>query len=143
MIDMIAGKRITELRESHGLTQTLLAEKININRSVLNRIELGTRAIRDTELLALARFFHVTTDYLLGNESPTESAAHAGAANETTNSGVIAAIGDDNHGNITANFTSPAQPSTPVQEVQNLAASLQNISPEAMQILKATLKNKQ
>ena len=142
---MIAGKRITELRESHGLTQALLAEKININRSVLNRIELGTRAIRDTELLALARFFHVTTDYILGNEPTTESTSNTDTdtATETTNSGVIGAIGGDNHGNITANFTSPvpAKATTPAQEVQNLAISLQNLSPEAIKILKATLNN--
>ena len=143
MIVMIAGKRITELRESHGLTQALLAEKININRSVLNRIELGTRAIRDTELLALARFFHVTTDYILGNEPTMESKSNTDTATETNNSGVIGAIGGDNHGNITANFTSPvpAKATTPAQEVQNLAISLQNLSPEAIKILKATLNN--
>ena len=38
------------------MTQTELAEKMNISRSVLNRIEMGTRPIRETELLALAKF---------------------------------------------------------------------------------------
>lgn len=65
---MNIGKKIVQLRESQGLTQALLAEKIDINRSVLNRIELGTRPIRDNEISSIAQFFNVTTDYLLGND---------------------------------------------------------------------------
>lgn len=65
---MTTGKRIIELRESMNLNQTELAQKIEINRSVLNRIEQGTRPIRDDELKKIASFFHVTTDYLLENE---------------------------------------------------------------------------
>ena len=71
---MSIGKKIIELRESQGLTQSMLAEKININRSVLNRIELESRPIRADELKLIADFFHVSTDYLLGrDESAPES----------------------------------------------------------------------
>ena len=74
---MTPGKRIIELRESIDINQTELAQKIEINRSVLNRIEQGTRAIRDDELKKLADFFHVSTDYLLGRdeEQPTDDIA--------------------------------------------------------------------
>ena len=48
---MKIGQKIIELRENQGLSQAALAEKININRSVLNRIELGTRPIRDNEIV--------------------------------------------------------------------------------------------
>lgn len=63
---MSVSSKIIELRESHDLTQKELADKININRSVLNRIEKGTRPVRDEELKSFAKFFNVPTDYLLG-----------------------------------------------------------------------------
>lgn len=74
---MTPGERIIELRESIDINQTELAQKIEINRSVLNRIEQGTRAIRDDELKKFADFFHVSTDYLLGRdeEQPTDDIA--------------------------------------------------------------------
>lgn len=65
---MNVGKRIAQLREAQGMSQALFSEKIGINRSVLNRIEFGTRPVRDNELRDIANFFHVSADYLLGNE---------------------------------------------------------------------------
>lgn len=70
---MKIGQKIIELRENQGLSQAALAEKININRSVLNRIELGTRPIRDNEIVEFAKFFNVSTDYLLGNEKAPDA----------------------------------------------------------------------
>lgn len=61
--------RVAELRIKNMLTQKELSEKINMNHSVLSRIETGERAIRDNELIDLASFFNVTTDYLLGRSS--------------------------------------------------------------------------
>lgn len=43
------------LREQKGLTQYELAEKAHISKSVMNRIELGTRPIRDDELISFAK----------------------------------------------------------------------------------------
>lgn len=63
---MNIGERIIKLRETRGITQADFAAKIGINRSVINRIELGTRPLRDNELVTIADFFNVTTDYLLG-----------------------------------------------------------------------------
>ncbi|WP_274852951.1 helix-turn-helix domain-containing protein [Pediococcus pentosaceus] len=60
------GRRIAELRESKNISQTELASRININRSVLNRIELGTRPARDLELKGIANVLDVSTDYLVG-----------------------------------------------------------------------------
>ncbi len=65
---MSPGSKIRTLREAHDITQKDLAQKIHINRSVLNRIELGTRAIRDDELKKIADFFGVTADSLLGKK---------------------------------------------------------------------------
>ena len=67
---MTPGKKIVELREARDMNQTELAQALEINRSVLNRIEQGTRPIRDDELKKLADYFHVTTDELLGRDAP-------------------------------------------------------------------------
>jgi transcriptional regulator with XRE-family HTH domain len=65
---MFLGQRIVNLREEHDLTQKELAEKLDFNRSVLNRIEQGTRPCRDDELKKLADYFNVTADFLLGRD---------------------------------------------------------------------------
>lgn len=61
--------RISELRQQKSLTQKELAKKLNINHSVLSRIETNERPIKDDELLKIADFFNVSTDYLLGRSS--------------------------------------------------------------------------
>jgi transcriptional regulator with XRE-family HTH domain len=66
---MFLGQRIVNLREEHDLTQKELAEKLDFNRSVLNRIEQGTRPCRDDELIKIADFFDVSADFLLGRVS--------------------------------------------------------------------------
>jgi transcriptional regulator with XRE-family HTH domain len=63
---MSVGEMIVMLRTKLGMTQTEFAERTKISRSVMNRIELGTRPVRDDELILIADFFGVTTDYLLG-----------------------------------------------------------------------------
>lgn len=70
---MRVGEQIQLLRERDNITQKELAEHLGIHNSVLNRIELGLRPCRDDELLKLASFFNVSTDYLLGIQSTTEA----------------------------------------------------------------------
>jgi transcriptional regulator with XRE-family HTH domain len=64
------GERITELRENKNMTQKELADKIKLNKSVMNRIESGERPIRETELSSIADALEVSTDYLLGRIEP-------------------------------------------------------------------------
>ncbi|GLC88226.1 helix-turn-helix domain-containing protein [Lysinibacillus piscis] len=71
---MDIGKRIVSLRERRGWTQKELANRVNLNVSVMNRIESNDRPIKDSELLNLANVLEVSTDYLLGrSESSTLS----------------------------------------------------------------------
>ena len=63
---MTTGDRIRNAREDKDILQQELANAINMNVSVLNRIEKGTRPIRDDELVRIARALQVSTDYLLG-----------------------------------------------------------------------------
>lgn len=62
----VLGNNIRFLREENNLTQKELASKININNSVLSRLENGERPLKTSELLSLADYFNVSLDYLLG-----------------------------------------------------------------------------
>lgn len=75
---MTSGQRITKLRKERDLQQKEVAEAIGMNRIVLNRIELGKRPLRDDEAVALADFFHVTTDYLLKGKVPDQNSSGRG-----------------------------------------------------------------
>lgn len=57
--------RIRELRLEKKLTQQTLAEHLGINQTSLSKIECGTSTPDGLLLIDLARFFHVTIDYLL------------------------------------------------------------------------------
>lgn len=63
---MKVGEIIQHLRDEKGLNQKELAEKVGLSQSVMNRIELGTRPVRDEELKKIAEILGTTTDYLLG-----------------------------------------------------------------------------
>jgi len=65
---MNIGERIIKLREKRGWSQRELARRIDINVSVMNRIESGERPVKDHELLKLSNVLEVSTDYLLGKE---------------------------------------------------------------------------
>jgi len=59
--------RITDLREQNGWSKAELAERIGIDASRMGRIESGeTKSVGDDVILALAKAFGVSTDFLLG-----------------------------------------------------------------------------
>lgn len=70
---MNIGERIIKLREKRGWSQRELARRIDINVSVMNRIESGERPVKDQELLKLSSVLEVSTDYLLGKESENDN----------------------------------------------------------------------
>lgn len=60
-------QRITDLREDRGWSQKELAHKLNVTPSQICRMENGSaKNINDEMLIALARTFEVSADYLLG-----------------------------------------------------------------------------
>jgi transcriptional regulator with XRE-family HTH domain len=63
---MITGERIRATREDKDILQQELSIATGINVSVLNRIEKGSRQVRDDEIKKIAQTLEVTTDYLLG-----------------------------------------------------------------------------
>ena len=66
------GKRFQREREKLNMSQLELSKKVDINNSVLSRIEAGDRPARTDEILKIANALNVSADYLLGNsQSPT------------------------------------------------------------------------
>ncbi|MEK3890208.1 helix-turn-helix domain-containing protein [Bacillus sp. FSL K6-3431] len=66
---MEIGHRIISLRESKGWNQRELAKRVNLNASVMNRIESGERPIKDHELAKISDVLEVKSDYLLGRSN--------------------------------------------------------------------------
>lgn len=67
---MNSGKVLKALRLQANLSQSELAQRLGISRSAVSNYESGIRDPNYDILLKLAAFFHVSTDYLLGNEAP-------------------------------------------------------------------------
>ncbi len=62
-------EKIKELRENAGLSQSQLAKKLDISRSAVNAWEMGLSMPTTQYVVAMAKLFHVTSDFLLGIES--------------------------------------------------------------------------
>lgn len=59
-------ERIRNLREDADLYQRDLAKHLNCTQVAYSRYELGTRDIPTDVLIALAKFYNTSIDYLLG-----------------------------------------------------------------------------
>lgn len=59
-------KCLKQLRESKNLTQKNLAEILNLTQSTIAYYETGQKLPTIENLLAIAKFFDVSTDFLLG-----------------------------------------------------------------------------
>lgn len=59
-------QRIRDLREDNDLRQKDLAEYLNCTQVCYSRYELGNRDIPTDVLIKLAKFYKVSTDYILG-----------------------------------------------------------------------------
>jgi len=60
------AERLKILRDEKGLSQVQLAAELDIGSGFIANIELGTKSVSVKTLIALAEFFEVTPDYLLG-----------------------------------------------------------------------------
>ncbi len=58
-------KRLRELREDHDLTQNDVAEYLKMKQPQYFRYENGNRDIPTEVLIALAKLYKVSTDYIL------------------------------------------------------------------------------
>ena len=74
-------EKLKDLRVEHGLTLEQLADQTGLSKSALGKYENDDyKDISPFAIVTLAKFYHVTTDYLLGvseqkNHSDTELSA--------------------------------------------------------------------
>jgi transcriptional regulator with XRE-family HTH domain len=65
VIDMTLGKKIYELRMAKMLSQEEFAELFDVSRQTISKWENDLACPELEKLVAISRFFHVSTDYLL------------------------------------------------------------------------------
>lgn len=58
-------ERLYEVRKSAGMTQSDLAEKLDVSRQAVSRWEMGTAKPDFENLIAISNIFDVSIDYLL------------------------------------------------------------------------------
>ena len=58
--------RVKKLRKQKKLSQQELAEALGLTQTTISGIESGIRTTTIEKLILLAKFFEVSTDYLLG-----------------------------------------------------------------------------
>ncbi len=63
------GERIKNLREDLDLNQTQLGKKVNMTQRKVSYIECNKCEPSIDDIIAFAKFFKVSTDYLLGLKS--------------------------------------------------------------------------
>ena len=60
--------KLKELREENNLTQSQIAEYLNIKQNTYSQYENEKRQLPIDVLIKLAKFYKTTTDYILGLE---------------------------------------------------------------------------
>lgn len=65
---MLFSERLRELRQKKGLSQSQLADALNISKSAISMYELGKREPDLETLEGIADFFNVDINYLIGKE---------------------------------------------------------------------------
>lgn len=63
------SNRIKTLREQAGFSQAQLAKKLDVTRSSVNAWEMGLSTPTTQYIVALAKLFHVSADYIVGIET--------------------------------------------------------------------------
>ena len=58
--------RLKDIREDHDVTQKELAAYLHVKQNTYSQYENGQRQLPIEILIALAAFYHTSTDYLLG-----------------------------------------------------------------------------
>ncbi len=66
MSKFIFSSRLKELREYKGISQTKLGEILGFSQAYISKWEKGLGSPNIEDLVKIATFFNVSTDYLLG-----------------------------------------------------------------------------
>ena len=60
------GERLCDLRKDRGMTQQQLADVLHLTKHNISAYERGYNEAPDDVKIAIAKYFHVSVDYLLG-----------------------------------------------------------------------------
>ena len=63
------SERLKELRTEKGIGQVELAKNLGVSKGIISLWETGLREPKLSNLIAIAKFFNVTIDYLAGIEN--------------------------------------------------------------------------
>lgn len=63
---MYWNDKIKELREDHDLTQAEMGKRLQISQRLVSYYENGKRDLPIEVLIAYAKYFNLTTDYIVG-----------------------------------------------------------------------------
>lgn len=63
------GDILKTLRKNNGLTQSELGRRVGLSKAVVSKYETGIGYPNFETLIRIAKYFGVTTDYLLGEEN--------------------------------------------------------------------------
>ncbi len=67
-MNCLISKRIFEMRKEKGISQQFLAKQIGVTQKAIDFWEKGINEPKAGYVFALARFFGVSSDFLLGLE---------------------------------------------------------------------------
>ena len=65
-MENIFGERLRALRQEKNIGQIQLAKELDVGKSIISLWEIGRCEPTLSKLVAMARFFHVSIDYLAG-----------------------------------------------------------------------------
>lgn len=82
---MILGEKIMRLRQSKGLSQEELGEKMSVSRQAVSKWETGQTMPDVDKIIQMSEFFGVTTDYLLKDESESTNTINVDKDNVSVN----------------------------------------------------------
>lgn len=68
-MENVFSERLKELRQEKGIGQVELSERLNMSKGIISLWENGLREPTMSSLIALAQYFDVTIDYLVGLEN--------------------------------------------------------------------------
>lgn len=78
----VVGENIKRLRTNRGINQSVLADFLGVDQSLICKIEKGSRTLSADMLEKLAHLFGVTTASLEAENVPEETLSYAFRSNE-------------------------------------------------------------
>lgn len=80
---MALSEKLYELRKKGGLSQEQLAEKLGVSRQAISKWESGKAVPESDTLISISKYYNVTLDYLLNENTSSSEVITDGKQTET------------------------------------------------------------